>query len=47
MRAQVGPGVKALSEGDVVLPNATFLGTWATSAVWREVRLGARTSVLK
>lgn len=36
---QVGPGVKSLSEGDVVLPCATFMGTWTTRAVWKDKQL--------
>jgi len=30
---QVGPGVKELSEGDVVLPTTPLLGTFAQAAV--------------
>lgn len=33
---QVGPGVKALCEGDVVLPGRPFLGTWATATLAQE-----------
>ncbi|GLC55887.1 hypothetical protein PLESTB_001040200 [Pleodorina starrii] len=33
---KVGPGVKSLSEGDLVLPLRPFTGTWATAAVWQE-----------
>lgn len=29
--AQVGPGVKQLYEGDVVLPAHTFMGTWRSA----------------
>ncbi|KXZ54060.1 hypothetical protein GPECTOR_5g168 [Gonium pectorale] len=34
--AKVGPGVKSLSEGDMVLPLRPFAGCWATATVWPE-----------
>lgn len=37
--AQVGPGVKGLSEGDVVLPLFPFAGTWRSAAVLKERQL--------
>lgn len=30
---QVGPGVKDLAEGDVVLPTIPLLGTWTEAAI--------------
>ena len=36
---QVGPGVKSLSEGDVVIPQLPLMGTWREAAVWQEKQL--------
>jgi trans-2-enoyl-CoA reductase len=35
-RPQVGPGVKSLAEGQLVLPLRPFLGTWRGALVARE-----------
>jgi hypothetical protein len=37
--AQVGPGVKSLAEGQLVLPLRPFLGTWRGALVAREREL--------
>ncbi|EFJ43248.1 molecular chaperone [Volvox carteri f. nagariensis] len=36
---KVGPGVKSLCEGDLVLPLRPFAGTWTSAAVWPERHL--------
>ncbi len=36
---QVGEGVKALVEGDWVVPATTHMGSWQSLAVWKEADL--------
>ncbi|GAX80556.1 hypothetical protein CEUSTIGMA_g7993.t1 [Chlamydomonas eustigma] len=35
--SKVGPGVKLLQPGDIVIPAKPFMGTWRTRVVWPEI----------